>query len=284
MIEEEKRRKGEKERQETAGADSSFILHPSSLPSVILAGGKAKPDMLALTGQSNRALVTINGKTMLRHIVDALLTAGTDGQPLGPVAVVGDVPAGEDYLSVPDAGDFVANVFAGLAQFAEAPYVLIATSDLPFLTGRVAGNFARDGMAHAQEHDSDVLWPIVPVQACYTRFPGVKRTALKLREGEFTGGNLALVRPGFLFTHERRIAAAFAARKSPLKLASMLGFGTVGRLVLSQKLHPRLLTIPLLEARVGRLLGGKASAYISQDPELATDLDRPSDFKAVASG
>ncbi len=266
------------------GEASSLILHPSSLPSIILAGGKAKPDMQALTGQSNRALVTINGKTMLRHIVDALLTAGADGQPLGPLAVVGDVPSDESYIGVPDAGNFVANVFAGLSQFADAPYVLIATSDLPFLTGRVAGNFARDGLAHAQAHDSDIVWPIVPVHACYERFPGVKRTALKLREGEFTGGNLAIVRPGFLFTHERRIAAAFAARKSPLKLAGMLGFGTVGRLVLSQKLHPNLLTIPLLEARVGRLLGGKASAYISQDPELATDLDRPSDFKAVAIG
>ncbi len=90
------------------------------------------------------------------------------------------------------------------------------------------------------------------------------------------------MRPRFLFAQERRIAGAYAARKSPLKLAAMLGFGTVGRLVLSQKLNPGLLTLPLLEARIGRLLGGKANAYISQDPELATDLDRPSDFKAVS--
>ena len=297
MIEKEKRRKEEEgtgnREQGTEGTQSaignrqstmpsSFILHPSSLPSVILAGGKAKADMQTLTGQSSRALVTINGKTLLRHVVDALLTGGEEDRPLGPLAVVGDMPPSEDYIGVPDAGDFVANVFAGLAQFADAPYVLIATSDLPFMTGRVAGDFARGGLAYAQAHDSDIVWPIVPVQACYARFPGVKRTALKLSEGEFTGGNLALVRPQFLCAQERRIAGAYAARKSPLKLAAMLGFGTVGRLVLSQKLNPRLLTLPLLEARIGRLLGGKANAYISQDPELATDLDRPSDFKAVS--
>ena len=253
----------------------------ASLPCVILAGGKAKPDLQAMTGQSNRSQVMVNGKTLLRHVVDAVMTAGADGGPLGAIAVVGNVPPSDDYESVADTDDFVANVFAGLSRFPDAPYALIATSDLPFISGSVVGEFARGAMSQARMQDADLLWPIVPVKSCYDRFPGVKRTALRLREGEFTGGNLALVRPGFLLAHRDRIGAAYAARKSPLKLAAMLGFGVVGRLALSQKVHPHLLTIPLLEARVGRLLGGQARAYLSQSPELATDLDRPSDFAAV---
>lgn len=251
------------------------------LPSVILAGGKAKPDMIALTGKSNRSQVVVGGKTLLRHVVDALQSAGMDGGTLGPIAVVGDVPADAAYTTVADAEDFVANVFGGLACFPNAPYVLIATSDLPFLTGAVVGEFARGAWERAQSEQADIVWPVVPVALCYARYPGVKRTALRLREGVFTGGNLALVRPGFLLAHHAQIADAYAARKTPLRLAAMLGMGTIGRLVLSQKVHAGLLTIPLLEARVGKLLGGRACAYLSHSPELATDLDRPSDFAAV---
>ena len=95
--------------------------------------------MQALTGQSNRSQVVVSGKTLLRHVVDAVMTAGVDGGPLGPIAVVGDVPPNDDYASVADTDDFVANVFAGLSRFPDAPYVLIATSDLPFLNGRGCG-------------------------------------------------------------------------------------------------------------------------------------------------
>lgn len=251
------------------------------IPTVILAGGIAKPDLQAMTGQSNRSQVVVAGKTLLRHVVDAARTAGADGGPLGPLVVVGTVPASADYDCVPDTNDFVANVFAGLDRFPDAPYVLLATSDLPFLTGAVISDFARGAEAYGRANNADLLWPIVPVKLCYDQFPGVKRTALRLREGEFTGGNLALVRPGFLIAHRARIGAAYEARKDPLKLASMLGFGTAARLLLSQKVLPYLLTIPFLEERVGRLLGGRACAYLSQSPELATDLDRPSDFAAV---
>ena len=57
------------------------------------------------------------------------------------------------------------------------------------------------------------------------------RTALRLRDGEFTGGNLVLVRPRFLLTQNARIAAAYAARKSPVQLARLLGIGTLGRVI-----------------------------------------------------
>ena len=157
------------------------------IPCVILAGGKAKPDLQAMTGQSNRSQVVVSGKTLLRHVVDAVMTAGVDGGSLGPIAVVGNVPPNNDYESVADTEDFVANVFAGLSRFPDAPYVLIATSDLPFLNGDVVGEFARGAMSQAQTQQADLLWPIVPVKLCYDRYPGVKRTALRLREGGVYG-------------------------------------------------------------------------------------------------
>lgn len=249
----------------------------SPIPRIVLAGGRAKPELEKLTGQPNRALIPFHGKTMLRAVVDAL--SGAD--PGAPITVVGDVPPDEDYTSICDHGGFVENVTAGLSAISSEPFALIATSDVPFLTPESVEEFVRLGLIAAQGSEIGLVWPVVRVSECYARFPGVKRTAIRLREGEYTGGNLMLVRPQALLSNSRRIADAYAARKSPLKIATMMGPGPLLRLLLSQSIAPTLLTIPYLEAQVSRILGAGARAAVSSYPEIATDLDRPSDFEAV---
>ena len=252
-----------------------------TLPTAILAGGTAKPDLQALIGESNRALAMVNGKTLLRHVVDAILSGGPGNGRLGPITVIGDLPDDPSYARLPDNGDFVSNILAGLTAHRDAPFVLIATSDLPFLTGAAVAAFVRDALALAQSNEAGLIWPVVPVNLCYARFPGIRRTALRLRDGEYTGGNVALVRPKLLLDHRDRIATAYAARKSPAQLAKLLGMETLVRLALSQKLSPNLLSIGFLETRVSKLLGGACRALPCNSPEIATDLDRPSDFAAI---
>jgi hypothetical protein len=233
--------------------------------------------MEALTGQSNRALTVVQGRTLL----DCVTTALTDAANVGDITVIGDVPPDTRYRQIRDQGDFVANVVAGAAAFPAADYVLVATSDLPFLTGAVTRDFVRDGLEKARQTKADILYPIVPVAECYARFPNVKRTSLRLREGVFTGGNLMLIRPSFLLERREWIAESYAARKSVLKIARLLGPGAILRLAVSQKLAPNLLTLAWLENRISRLIGATGHALICHAPELATDLDRPSDFEAV---
>ena len=247
------------------------------VPVVILAGGKAKPELQALTGQSNRALVVVNGKTLLQHAVCAAQAVA----PKNGIVVVSDVPPSGEYTIVADQGDFVGNVFAGIGQFADAPYVLLSTSDLPFVTGEHFQEFVNAAIHKADSTNAGLVWSVVPVAKCYARFPNVKRTALKLKEGAFTGGNLMLVRPQSLLPLRSHIAAAYAARKSPLRLATLLGGSAIMRLAISQAVLPNVLTIPLLEAQVSRLLGIAARAVLTDLVEIATDLDRPSDFAAV---
>lgn len=252
-------------------------MSQTKVPRVVLAGGKAKPELEQATGQANRALVVVNGKTLLSHVVDALRAA----DPSSPVTVIGNVPESEDYVRLPDSGDFVGNVFAGVTAYADAPWLLYATSDLPFLTGEAVAAFVREAVAKGEATNASLIYPVVPVATCYARFPQIRRTALRLREGEFTGGNLMLARPAFLLSQKQRVAEAYAARKSPLRLAGMLGLETILRALLSQKVSPNLLTIPFLEARVARLLGVTVSALVCDSVEIATDLDRPSDFHAM---
>jgi hypothetical protein len=141
--------------------------------------------------------------------------------------------------------------------------------------------FVQKAVEVAKKSNASILNPIIPVERCYARFPSVKRTSLKLREGNFTGGNLMLVRPATLAKQKAQIESAYSARKSPLRLATLLGIGTVLKLIIAQTVLPNILQLAYLEAGVSRLLGTEARAVICDDVEIATDLDRPSDFEAL---
>jgi molybdopterin-guanine dinucleotide biosynthesis protein A len=247
------------------------------VPIVILAGGKASMDMEAATGVSNRALIEVGGKPMLLRVVEGL----RESELCGPITVIGKVPPSDYYSRLPDKGDFVSNTVSGAVANEDAPFVLICTCDLPFLTGESVTDFLTAALEKATQSGASVIYPVVAVGRCYQRFPGLKRTALKLKEDRFTGGNLMLARPQFLISQRQRIADAYRARKSPLRLANMLGWDMIFRLLVSQTLMPNLLTLPLLEKRISQLIAGPARVFVSAYPEIATDVDKPSDYAAV---
>jgi GTP:adenosylcobinamide-phosphate guanylyltransferase len=255
----------------------SETLSLARVPVVILAGGQASVEMEAATGVSNRAMIRIGEKPMLLRVVEALRAS----ELCGDITVVGKVPSSDYYARLPDKGDFVSNTVSGAVANEDAPFMLICTCDLPFLTGEAVADFLTAALEKAAQSGASVIYPVVPVDRCYKRFPGLKRTALKLKEARLTGGNMMLVRPQFIISQRQRIAKAYGARKSPLRLANMLGWGMIFRLLVSQTLMPRLLTLPLLEARISQLIAGPARVFVSGYPEIATDLDRPSDYVAV---
>jgi CTP:molybdopterin cytidylyltransferase MocA len=242
---------------------------------VVLAGGKNSAEMAAATGVENRALTPLGARTMLDYVTSALHQAPS----VGEIYVVGDVPAGPNCHSVRGGETLLDNLMAGV-RAAEAgggeDRVLISTSDIPFLTPEAVEDF----IIRAVQSGADLCCSYVPVALCYARFPDMKRTAIKLREGSLTLGNLMLVNPHFLRTHQETIARAYAARKSPVQVARMLGLGLPMRLLLARFLAPSLLTVGALEQAVSRLLGSgaRAAGIRSEYPEIGTDVDRPEDI------
>lgn len=230
-----------------------------------------------MTGQPCRALIRVYGKSLLARVLDALQESGQ----IDRVLVVGNVPEDSRFERVQDRGSFVANVLAGLSILQEAPYALITTSDLPFLTGDSVRNFLHEATNLMEKEGCALVWPVVPVSICYESYPGIRRTALRTKEGHFTGGNLMVVRPGALVDVRDLLAETYAARKSILRLAGRLGGETVLRLLFSVLLSPKWLPLSYLEKRISALLGVPVRALISTDATLATDLDRVSDFRAL---
>jgi len=70
---------------------------------------------------------------------------------------------------------------------------------------------------------------------------------------------------------ERFIEDLGAARKSPLRLASLFGWDMLARFALGR------LSVAEAEARATKILGAPVSALISPYPETAVNVDRVSD-------
>ena len=72
------------------------------------------------------------------------------------------------------------------------------------------------------------------------------------------------------------IRRAHAARKQPLRLAAMLGWGTLWRLLW------RRLTLAEAEAAVARLMGLSVRALVTEHAEIGADVDRAADLEAMS--
>ena len=152
---------------------------------------------------------------------------------------------------------------------ATAEHLLLITSDLPLITAKAIDDFVRRSLGSGAE----VCYPIIPKDSCERRFPGGRRTYVRLREGTFTGGNAVLTTRIFLERSQALIARLYAARKNPLKLAALFGIPFILGLLTGR------LTIPQLEARASAIISGQVAAIISHYPELGFDVDKVEDLE-----
>jgi CTP:molybdopterin cytidylyltransferase MocA len=241
---------------------------------VVLAGGKNSVEMEAATGVTNRALVPLGDRTMLDYVIDALKSAHGTRR----VFVVGDVPDDNRYQRVPPGQTLMDNLLAGLRAAGPdtaVSRVLVTTSDTPFLGADAIDDFLTRSLATG----GDLCYPIVPIALCREKFPEMKRTTLRLREGTFTGGNMMLLNPRFILTHKDTILRAYAARKSVPQIGRLLGWGLLVRILFAQAVAPNVLTLGAMESGVSRLIGAgcRARAVVTQYPEIGTDVDKPED-------
>ncbi|MBM7866381.1 NTP transferase domain-containing protein [Heliobacterium gestii] len=160
---------------------------------------------------------------------------------------------------------------AGAQSPAAADRLLIVTGDLPLLTAQTVEAF----LDACRPIEGDVFYPVVRREDCQRRYPGVRRTYVRLREGWVTGGNLFLVRPAVIPGAVARARQFVRLRKSPLALSRLLGGSFVIRFLLRQ------LTIAQVEARVSELFRLRGHCVLSTSPELAIDVDKPSDLELV---
>jgi hypothetical protein len=233
---------------------------------VILAGAKTPPELRELTGVEDRALLPVGGRTMLDIVTQAL-------RPHGDLVVVGPHCDGA-MRRVEAGGSYMESLRQGLGAVRTETF-LLTMCDLPHLTSEGVGDFL-------SRCDPGALlnYPVLDAQATARAYPGVRRTTLRLREGEFTGGNLGLLRADLMREALPLLERAYALRKSPIGLGGLVGWGLVVRLVVG-RFAPRTLSLPYLERRVGRFVGGPVRAIRTPYVEIGADVDDIAQYSAM---
>ena len=240
------------------------------LDAVVLAGGKISDVLGPSVDVAYQAQIPINSQPMVQYVVQALRAV----EEIDRIVVVGPQELNQvlssDRCEVVELGEtMVENLLRGLDTIQTTNKVLVATGDIPLLTPEAVVDF----LAQTRTIEKDIYYPIVSKEDNEARYPGVRRTYVRLKEGVFTGGNLILVNPQCVYKCQSQIARAVAMRKEPWKLARLLGFPFIFKLLFNQ------LGLEEIEERVGGILGFQGKALISRWPEIGIDVDKPSDLE-----
>lgn len=234
---------------------------------VILAGGRTDDQLRRETGIEWRCELPFQSKTFLEIGLQAL-------QGYGDITVVGGPPR-DDVHWEPGGESFFESFLQGMRAGGAEPF-LLSSCDLPFLTAESVGDF----LERTRERNAALHYPIVSLEATQARFPGMSRTSLKLKEGAFTGGNVFLIHGERVRPVIPLMERAYAARKSPIQLAAILGLPTLIQVAMV-KLLPGSVSIPALERTIGRALKLDVAAVVSPYPEIATDIDSTEQYAWV---
>ncbi len=236
---------------------------------MVLAGGP--PDAVSKTypAAPNKAFVPILGVPLVTRTLRALRATPSVNR-IVVVAPLDSADAtalyGADEIRR-DGPTMSASLRSGLAGFAPDRLALVTASDLPVLSRAAIEEF----LALAERTEADVVYSCVERRTHEARFPGVRHTWAHLREGTFCGGGCVALRPRTLDVLDLFLGRLGAARKNPLRLASIFGYDVLWRYLL------RRLSIADAERRAGELLGVRVAAAVCVHPEIAINVDRPSD-------
>ncbi|MDR5682891.1 MAG: nucleotidyltransferase family protein [Armatimonadota bacterium] len=234
----------------------------SALDAVVMAGG-GREDALP-EGVANKAFLPVGSRPMVEWVLRALRAA----PEVRRIGLVAPAPLPDAVASlcdrwIPERGELIHNVVEGLAAFPEAEWILLCGGDLPLLTPAAVSAF----VAAALDRGGDFGYGIVRREEVESKFPGARKTFVRVREGSFTGGSLIVVRPSAVTRIRPLIEQAIEARKNPAKLASLFGAKYVMKYAMGQ------LSVADVERRLHELTGLRGHAVVCAYPEIALDVD-----------
>jgi CTP:molybdopterin cytidylyltransferase MocA len=237
---------------------------------VVLGGGGPNDRLARTVGAPSKALVPLAGAPLGAYVLAALRDSGVVREVVfvGPtdahLAALCDVriPAGDRLV------DSLALGLGAALGRADGARLLVVTADVPWWSAEGV----RDFVTHAPH--ADLVYPVVREEDALAAFPDQHRTFVRLVEGRVTGGNAILLRADAVVKLLPWIDRAYRARKRPLQLAGMVGWGTLARLLMGRA------SLALLERRVSALVGIEGRVVVSSDAAIAADVDAPEHLRA----
>jgi len=245
---------------------------------VVMAGGMLDPLEWGEGCPPTKALLKYGNETLLGVILDAFM----DVPGIHSRLVIGDEPEigliARRYgaYSIPTGQGLVGNLRNALIELDSSPaaHIIIAASDIPLMTRNAANSLV--GEFDTLREEFDFVYPVVPVEDCLRIMPGGKRTTVKTKDGRFTGGNVFLAERRRLLENIPLIENLVRYRKSPVKLASLIGFGTILKVISGSG------SLESYAESVNRRIKGSVTAHVCSYPEIAIDIDSADQFSKIS--
>ncbi len=244
------------------------------IDAVVLAGGGKQEPLTEQEGVSNKAFIKIEDKPLLGYVLKVL----NEAQSIGRIVVVGPEAElqqlqqeGYRFDLIPESGSMLDNLAEGFAGLSGDRLAMVITGDIPLIKPEVVEEFLN--LCGSLEHD--FYYPVLRREAFARDFPETERTYVRLKEGLVTGGNLALLRPGWFLKNRKRLEMFISYRKKPLKLIKILPFSLIIKYLFKK------LSISDLERFLSKLMNLEARAIICELAELGIDVDKVNDLELV---
>ena len=245
---------------------------------LLLAGGKNKHILKKVTGHEYKALITfhsLHSQPIIHYMVKILQNT----QYLSQIYITGpeEVHKKIDHslnTFIPSGRSLMDTLQQSMPYFKHESLILISTCDLPLVSNEHIEHFLEDCLKNP---GFDIYYAIVEKNRYIQSFPShnLRRVYANLIEGSFTGGNIFLINPKVITECTETIEKFILFRKHPLKMAQLLG----KRIVI--KYLKKYLSIRDLEKLVPELLKGYTGKAILADPEIALDIDKPTQLEAL---
>jgi len=246
-----------------------------SVAAIVLAAGTKSEPVSQASGLAHKAMLEVGGQAVINRVVEALQVAQLVGEVVvvtAPDSPVQDVLV-EGTVWVESAGEsFVDTITAGLQYHSAEEYALLVTGDLPLLTAEAVDHFVTEAL----DSGAELCYSMVSAKRADSLYGTAGHVVVRLRDGAFTGGNLALISRDFVDREQQRLKQAFAGRKNPIRLARLLGGRFIFRYLLGR------LTVADIVQRAKQILGCEVMVVNSPYPEISFDLDKP-DHIAIAT-
>ena len=245
---------------------------------IILAGQRPEGDpMAAYCNVTYKALIPINGHTMLERVTRALIASPDVGRIVvmaqSPKELQSDLSpdlATHDAISFAASNDGIAASIHNVIGTEIAPWpVLVTTADNALLTKEILDCFFQ---AH---NGQDVAVAVVERQTMLAGYPDARRTWLKFRGGAYSGANLFA-----LHNAAAKPAVAFWSTVEKDRKKGWKIFARFGPWLLLRALS-RTIGFKQAMAQAGQRMGLRAEPIILPMAEAAIDVDKPDDLELV---
>lgn len=242
------------------------------MDAIVTAGGIPNPEdpLYSFLKGDAKALVDVAGKPMIQWVLDAL----GEAKHVKNVIVIGlssknTLTCKKPLHYVSNQGRMLSNIVAGVSKSLELDkknkYVLIVSSDIPSLKSHMVDWLVEESM----QTKDDLYYGVCTREVMERRFPESKRTYTKLKDMHVCGSDINVAHVRMATEHLDVWEQLIGNRKSPLKQASIIGFGTLFSLLTGG------LTLEDAVTRVSQRIGIKARAIQWQYAEPCMDVDKP---------